>query len=103
LGQPSYSKPILTSTRYSTISPSATMAVDFTTSTVWMLRTVREAVATEAAVRGQLAELGRRAREEGAAVAIGHPYPATLAVLEAELPGLAAKGVRLVRVGELVK
>src|SRR6478672_13800784 len=44
--QPSYSKPILTSTRYSTISPSATIAVDFTTSTVWMLRTVRDAVAT---------------------------------------------------------
>ena len=31
--QPSYSKPILTSTRYSTISPSSTTAVDFTTST----------------------------------------------------------------------
>ena len=31
--QPSYSKPILTSTRYSTISPSRTTAVDFTTST----------------------------------------------------------------------
>jgi hypothetical protein len=44
--QPSYSKPILTSTRYSTISPSATTALDFTTSTVWMLRTVFEAVAT---------------------------------------------------------
>lgn len=60
-------------------------------------------VATEEAVRAQLAELMRRAREEGAAVAIGHPYPATLAVLEAELPGLSAKGVRLVKVGELVK
>ena len=44
--QPSYSKPILTSTRYSTISPSSTTALDFTTSTVWMLRTVFEAVAT---------------------------------------------------------
>jgi polysaccharide deacetylase 2 family uncharacterized protein YibQ len=60
-------------------------------------------VATEAAVRSQLAELVRRAREEGDAVAIGHPYPATLAVLEKELPGLSAKGVQLVRVGELVK
>ena len=46
LRQPSYSKPILTSTRYSTISPSSTTALDFTTSTVWMLRTVFEAVAT---------------------------------------------------------
>src|SRR4051794_24054952 len=46
LRQPSYSKPILTSTRYSTISPSRTTAVDFTTSTVCMLRTVFDAVAT---------------------------------------------------------
>src|SRR6185436_3212746 len=44
--QPSYSKPILSSTRYSTISPSSTTADDFTTSTVWMLRTVFDAVAT---------------------------------------------------------
>src|SRR6266542_4102914 len=40
--QPSYSNPILSSTRYSTISPSATLAVDFTTSIVRMLRTVLE-------------------------------------------------------------
>ena len=44
--QPSYSKPILRSTRYSTIWLSSTIAVDFTTSTVLMLRTVLEAVAT---------------------------------------------------------
>src|SRR4029079_10239239 len=44
--QPSYSKPILRSTRYSTISPSSTTALDFTTSTVLMLRTVRAAVVT---------------------------------------------------------
>jgi hypothetical protein len=31
VAQPSYSKPILRSTRYSTISPSSTTAVDFTT------------------------------------------------------------------------
>jgi hypothetical protein len=36
----------LTSTWYSTISPSRTTAVDFTTSTETMLRTVLEAVAT---------------------------------------------------------
>ena len=41
--------------------------------------------------------------EEGSAIAIGHPYPATLAVLEEELPGLAKEGVRVVRVTELVK
>src|SRR5215213_6048938 len=45
-GQPSYSNPILRSTRYSTISPSSTIALDFTTSIVLMFRTVRAAVAT---------------------------------------------------------
>lgn len=60
-------------------------------------------VETAPAIRRQLSELVRRAREEGSAVAIGHPYPVTLTVLEEEMPGLAAKGVRLVRVGELVK
>src|SRR5450756_2178096 len=43
---PSYSKPILRSTRYSTISPFSTPAVDLTTSIVRMFRTVRDAVAT---------------------------------------------------------
>jgi uncharacterized protein len=60
-------------------------------------------VATEPAIRTQLAELVRRAREEGSAIAIGHPYAATLAVLEADLPGLEKRGVKLVRVGELVR
>lgn len=60
-------------------------------------------VSTEAAVRAQLAELVRRARKEGSAIAIGHPYPATLAVLERDLPGLVKEGVRVVRVTELVK
>src|SRR2546430_1176212 len=44
--QPSYSKPIFRSTRYSTISPPETSAVDFTTSIVRMFRTVLLAVAT---------------------------------------------------------
>ena len=60
-------------------------------------------VVTEDAIRRQLDELVRRAKLEGEAVAIGHPYPATLAVLEKELPGLAGRGVRLVRVKELVR
>ncbi len=60
-------------------------------------------VETEEAIVKQFAEFVRRAREEGSAVAIGHPYPATLAVLEREMPGLEKKGVKLVRVGELVK
>jgi polysaccharide deacetylase 2 family uncharacterized protein YibQ len=60
-------------------------------------------VATEAGVRGQLAELLRRARQEGFAVAIGHPYPTTLSVLERELPRLSGEEVRLVMVGELAR
>ncbi|HEY7111859.1 MAG TPA: divergent polysaccharide deacetylase family protein [Thermoanaerobaculia bacterium] len=45
----------------------------------------------------------RRAKEEGEALAIGHPHPATLDVLERELRNLPAKGVRLVRVRDLVR
>jgi polysaccharide deacetylase 2 family uncharacterized protein YibQ len=60
-------------------------------------------VASEDAIRGQLEELARRARQEGDAVAIGHPYPVTLYVLEKELPKMDEKGVRVVRVSELAR
>lgn len=60
-------------------------------------------VATEAAVEASLAGLYAHAREEGSAIAIGHPHPATLAVLDRELPNLARHGVRLVKVSELVE
>jgi hypothetical protein len=60
-------------------------------------------VATEAAVRSALEDLVARARREGSAVAVAHPYPVTLAVLEEELPKLAGKGVKVVRVSELVR
>ena len=56
----------------------------------------------EDAIRKQLAEAVARARSEGSAIAIGHPHPTTLAVLEHDLPQLQAD-VRLVRVSELVK
>jgi len=55
------------------------------------------------AIRRSLDELVRRAQEEGDALAIGHPHPTTLEVLERELPRLAGKGVRLVPVGDLVR
>jgi len=60
-------------------------------------------VATEQAVGKAVDELIAHARTEGSAVALGHPYPATLAVLERELPRLAQRGVRLVPVGDLAK
>jgi len=60
-------------------------------------------VATEDAVQDRLRELVRRAKEEQSAVAIGHPYAVTLRVLERELPKMAEEGVRLVKVGELVR
>jgi polysaccharide deacetylase 2 family uncharacterized protein YibQ len=42
------------------------------------------------------------ARERGRAIAIGHPYPATLAMLERLLPALPETGVRLVPLAELL-
>lgn len=43
------------------------------------------------------------ARKQGRVVAIGHPYPATLELLERELPRLLEEGFELVNVSELVK
>ncbi len=42
------------------------------------------------------------ARKRGSAIAIGHPYEATLTLLERELPRLAEQGFHLVPVSELV-
>ena len=42
------------------------------------------------------------AKKRGSAIAIGHPYEATLAMLEKELPQLAEQGFDLVPVSELV-
>jgi uncharacterized protein len=54
-----------------------------------------------ASIRRQLARLIETAREQGAAVGIGHPHPETLAVLAEELPKLKAEGVELVPASEL--
>lgn len=56
-----------------------------------------------AAIRAQLAEVERLARRNGQAIAIGHPHPATLAVLKDWLPEVQARGFVLVPVSDLVK
>jgi polysaccharide deacetylase 2 family uncharacterized protein YibQ len=56
-----------------------------------------------ATVRREYDRLIALARRHGTALAIGHPYPATLALLEEELPRLAELGIELVSPGELVR
>jgi polysaccharide deacetylase 2 family uncharacterized protein YibQ len=55
-----------------------------------------------AAIAAEFERLKRLARLRGVAVAIGHPYPATLAFLEAELPKLAAQGFELVTISSVI-
>jgi hypothetical protein len=54
-------------------------------------------------VEHQWQRLLKLARKYGFALAIGHPRPATLAVLEAELPKLRDQGVILVAVSRIVE
>ncbi|NNF51473.1 MAG: divergent polysaccharide deacetylase family protein [Gammaproteobacteria bacterium] len=55
------------------------------------------------AIAAQFDRLIALALARGSAVAIGHPYPGTLDVLERELPRLEARGVRLVSVAEFIR
>ena len=54
------------------------------------------------AVEREFERLKTLARQRGHALAIGHPYPVTLELLERELPRLAEEGFELVRVSELL-
>ena len=54
-------------------------------------------------VARQFERMKRLANKRGAVVAIAHPYPATLALLERELPKLAEDGIELVPVSEIVR
>lgn len=55
------------------------------------------------AIRKQLAELSRIAREHGKAIGIGHPHPSTLAELEHWLPKAAEQGIEVVPVSRLMQ
>lgn len=57
---------------------------------------------SETAIAREFERLKSLATKHGNAVAIGHPYEATLAFLEKELPRLAEQGFELVPVSELV-
>lgn len=54
------------------------------------------------AIARQFEKLLRQARRNGSAIAIGHPYPETLAYLEYTLPRLQRRQVELVPVSELL-
>jgi hypothetical protein len=51
----------------------------------------------------EFARLKKLARERGFAVGIGHPYPATLELLEREIPSLADEGYELISIGRLIE
>ncbi|MEO8277126.1 MAG: divergent polysaccharide deacetylase family protein [Thermoanaerobaculia bacterium] len=54
-------------------------------------------------IAAQFARLLARAREQGAAIAIAHPHPSTLAVLAEEIPRAAAAGFEFVPLSYLVE
>lgn len=54
-------------------------------------------------VARQFERMKRLAQKRGFVVAIGHPYAATLELLERELPKLREQGIELVTISELVK
>ncbi len=55
------------------------------------------------AIVNELERLKQIARHNGYAIAIGHPFPETLDVLERELPKLSEQGFELVNIGELMR
>jgi polysaccharide deacetylase 2 family uncharacterized protein YibQ len=57
---------------------------------------------TVEAIFRELERLKKVARRKGRAIAIGHPFPETLEVLERELPALQEEGFELVTISELL-
>ncbi len=60
-------------------------------------------IETVAAVNEQLDKLISTAKTRGSAIAIGHPHDSTYEALKAWLPTLAARGVTLVPVTEVLR
>ncbi len=60
-------------------------------------------VRTRPAIEFQFDQLLQVARQKGAAIAIGHPYPETLAVLEQRIPELEKAGIKLIPASRLIK
>ncbi|MBU2978673.1 divergent polysaccharide deacetylase family protein [Alteromonas sp. C1M14] len=56
---------------------------------------------TQAAMEREYKRLLVMARQQGVAVAIAHPHPATLRFLQSKLPNLQAQGIRLATVSDL--
>ncbi|WP_455217090.1 divergent polysaccharide deacetylase family protein [Kaarinaea lacus] len=56
-----------------------------------------------AKIRKHFRRLIRKAEKNGFALAIGHPYPETMAILEEELPELNRKGIALLPVSQLLE
>lgn len=56
-----------------------------------------------ATVAREFERMKRLATKRGSVIVIGHPYPATLELLERELPKLAGEGFELVPISELLQ
>lgn len=56
----------------------------------------------EASINKQLEQLRAVAERNGTALAIGHPFPETLAVLEKWIPKMQQQGIKFVYVSELI-
>jgi uncharacterized protein len=54
------------------------------------------------AIAEQFRSALQMARKQGSVVMIGHPHPATLALLERELPKLTAQGVAWIDIGQMI-